>query len=164
MMFRCHVKLPGLLHDIRNNFAGQSFPHNILAKALALREEMLGCFHSWKSLKGSLETFPPSYETSGSLHGYAYKFPELQSLILFCSHYASLIIVNNIIMDSRGECPSSLMDECNKAAAEIACCVDQAQSSLLTNLSLRFWLQAATHGCAPSDASWFTTKIRQLNP
>lgn len=163
MMFRCHVKLPGLLHDIQNNIAGKSFPHTLLVRALALREEILCCFHSWMSSKGSLETFPPSYETSESLHGYAYRFPELQSLILYCSHYAILIIVNNIIMDSWKECPS-IVEECNRAAAEIAGCVDQAQSSLLTNLSLRFWLQAASHGCAPSDASWFTTKIQQLNP
>jgi len=108
-------------------------------------------------------TIPLSYVTSESLHGYAYKFPELQSLILYCSHHASLIVVNNIIMNSLEGYPLSLMDECNKAAAEIAGCVDQAQSSLLTKLSLKFWLQAAAHGCAPSDASWFINIIQQSN-
>ena len=161
-MFRCHVKLPGLLHDIQNNIAGQLLPHNLLTRALSLREEMLCCFHAWVLSKGSLETFPPSYETSESLHGHAYKFPELQSLILYCSHYASLIIINKVIMDSWEECSSSLPEECNRAAAEIAGCVIQAQSSLLTELSLRFWLQAAVHGCASSDASWIANKIRQL--
>lgn len=162
-MFRCHVKLPRLLRDIRNKTADQSCPQHLHTKALALREEMICCFHTWVLSKGSLEAFPPSCVTSGSLHGFAYKFPELQSLILYCSHYASLIIINNIIMDSRKGYQLSLIDECNKAAAEIAGCVDQAQSSLLTNLSLKFWLQAAAHGCAPSDASWFMATLRQFS-
>ncbi|KAH0294279.1 hypothetical protein M436DRAFT_46941 [Aureobasidium namibiae CBS 147.97] len=163
MMFRCHVKLPGLLHDIRNKTADQSSPQKLHTKALALREQMVCCFHTWVLSKGSLDAFPPSCVNSGSLYGYAYKFSELQSLILYCSHYASLIVINNIIMESWEGYRLRFMDECNKAAAEIAACVDQAQSSLLTNLSLKFWLQAAAHGCAPSDASWFMNTIQRLS-
>lgn len=162
MMFRCHVKLPGLLHDLQNMSSDHCLSQSVLNEALALREEMLYCFHHWINSKGSLDTFPSRHTTSDSLHTHTYEFPELQSLILYCSHYANLIIINKIIIDCWKEHPLNIAYECHQAAAEIAACVDQAQSSLLTSMSLQLWLQAAVHGCSEIDARWFARKMSDL--
>lgn len=162
-MFRCHVKLPGLLHDLQNMSSNLKLPQCVLDKALALREEMLHYFDHWINSKGSLATFPSLYAASDSLRTHTYRFSELQSLMLYCSHYANLIIINKIIIDCWKEHPLDLAYECHQAAAEIAACANQAQSSLLTSMSLQLWLQAAVHGCSEVDAPWFARTISSLS-
>lgn len=163
MMFQCHVKLPGLLHDLQIMASNYDLSQSVLTKALALREEMIYHFHHWINLKGSSDTFPSRHATTDSLLAHTYKFTELQSLMLYCSHYANLIIIDKIIVDSWKEHPQNLADECHQAAAEIAGCVDQAQASLLTSMSLQLWLQAAVHGCSEVDAPWFARKMSELS-
>lgn len=162
-MFRSHIKLPGLLHDLQNTAVNGDFFQSVLAKARALRADMLCSFRHWLDSKKVIGVFPPLSTVSGSLNDHVYIFPELQSLIMYCSHYASLIIVNKIIIDCWKEAPINLAYECQQAAQEIAACVNQSQSSLLTSMSLQFWLQAAAHGRSEVDAPWFAEQIRHLS-
>ncbi|CAD0100402.1 unnamed protein product, partial [Aureobasidium mustum] len=88
IMFRSHIKLPALLHDLQNTAVNGDFPQIVLAKALALRDDMLCSFHRWLDSKRVIGVFPPLSTGSDSLDDHTYMFPELQSLILYCSHYA----------------------------------------------------------------------------
>lgn len=158
-IFQCQIELPRVLYEARRTAHGHGDQVVLLQTLFDLAARLEGSFNAWMASRQEQAPFPLRVSTQRSLRPYAYQFPNLYTLGVFGSYQASSIVLWKTIASFVPSALPRLQIQCEEAAVEISACVAQAESALLTQMSLRFWLRVGESGCKSTHTSWFRERL-----
>lgn len=160
-MFACHAKAPRILRDFRRAAVGQHDMKDVYTRANKLRTELKICFTNWWEDLGP-NLHPLELPSGDDRFPIAYHFSSTILMGLTCSHYTTLIILDQLLIYSGAPDVDHIAEECQISAVEICKCTAQASRGMMSSINMPFWLSVAAKGCAPEHYDWIMSKFESL--
>ncbi|GAB7350674.1 hypothetical protein MBLNU459_g1237t1 [Dothideomycetes sp. NU459] len=157
------VKAPRLARDARRAALGKHDIQDVHDRAVVLRHQLKLTYAKWWNELEDSPHKPVEFACEVGPFSIAYSFSNLTVAGMMCSQFATLIILNRILISSGSERRDAFIEEQKILAHEICKCVIQAQTRLLGSILLPFWLMVAFEGCAPEHREWIRVKLQTFD-